>query len=783
MRNRRYLLGMGLLLILLGGSLSSLALPTNAPDPNPDGAPPLKLEGALAQLLSPDGKDPRRTKLQVRASTLRISQGDGIVSVIVERNPMGFLGSAGLLAEIRALGGSVEAQSSCCLRVRIPPQRLGELARLPGVAFVRRPYRPYALGGPAYATGALPTGALALHGYGIQGQGVRVAIIDIGFEGLGDALRRGLIDPKAIVATRDYSGQGLETGGDHGLQVARIVHEMAPKAELILMNLGEEADEVVLENAVEEAVRLGARVINHSIGWFDTNFGDGTGVVNEIVRRAYERGVLWVNAAGNQAQAHWTGLLRDDDRDGWAEFSFGREEIFVGSAPARDGGVFVGGTVGVITLVLVWDDWPRTRQDLDLYLLNGRGEVVAQAAAPQRGLDPPRELLEYWVREPGIFKLKVKIRRVDRPLRIKIFSLQHPLTPSVPHGSVVAPADCPCALAVGAINLRQWDEGVVEPFSARGPTSDGRVKPDLVAPDSLRDPGTSFAAPHVAGAAALLLSRRPAWSVEELREALERDALDIGPPGKDVESGAGKLHLSVGYPQAVRSLSARTLRPEESAGVEVRVSVRMPAARFGALTLAETVPPGFVLEPVENAGAALSLREEEGEEGLRAQWTWPTLGPGDAREVVYRLRVLPGVPPGRYELRGELNGQPVQGDRSFEVLPCDSDSESDTEGLPARGARVEVRRTLQGLLFSPKGLRLPHGSWRVRVFAPGGQPVFDSRPVPWGQAVLWNLRDSRGRPVANGVYLVVVSREGAHDPRTPQHPPIRIQKIVILRRR
>jgi len=55
--------------------------------------------------------------------------------------------------------------------------------------------------------------------------------------------------------------------------------------------------------------------------------------------------------------------------------------------------------------------------------------------------------------------------------------------------------------------------------------------------------GTSAACPHVAGAAALVLSIRPDLSADQLAEVLEQSADDRGAPGKDPEEGYGRLNV------------------------------------------------------------------------------------------------------------------------------------------------------------------------------------------------------------------------------------------------
>ena len=120
---------------------------------------------------------------------------------------------------------------------------------------------------------------------------------------------------------------------------------------------------------------------------------------------------------------------------------------------------------------------------------------------------------------------------------------------------VTVPADGPNVIAVGAVELAQE---VIAPFSSRGPTADGRIKPDVVAPgtsivvvDTAPQEqeesfsgyrlarGTSFAAPLVSGAAALLRQVHPDWTPAEVAAALRGTARDLGESGPDTTFGWG----------------------------------------------------------------------------------------------------------------------------------------------------------------------------------------------------------------------------------------------------
>lgn len=173
-------------------------------------------------------------------------------------------------SQLSEFGCEVIATSRSFLQVVAPISQLHALAGLNGVRFIRAPIRPH--GSSTTSQGVALAGADTHHRNGVTGAGVRVAIIDSGFEGIDQAAQAG--DLPTRWRWWDFTGDGFEMNGVHGTGVAEIVYDMAPDAELYYYNVDSVVD---FENAVDAAIANGIDVVNCSLQWFGTGFGDGNG--------------------------------------------------------------------------------------------------------------------------------------------------------------------------------------------------------------------------------------------------------------------------------------------------------------------------------------------------------------------------------------------------------------------------------------------------------------------------------------------------------------------------
>ena len=489
---------------------------------------PPNLQSALWELATPSAAKPTHAKADPRVVVILVPAAGAAATIDT--------------TSFAALGVEILAQSRSLMRVSVPVASLRAVSELPSVAFVRRPQRPHAQ--QTLSEGLALIRAPENHAIGVKGQGVKVAIIDGGFKGakeLGE-------DMPESWWYRDYTGEGIYAGTDaHGTACAEIIYDVAPEAELYLYKV---EDIVDLENTKDRCIENGVAIVNYSATWVGEGFGDGRGLICDIVNDAADNGILWVNAVGNYAQKHYAGFWHDSDADNRHNFAEGDDAV---SFAAEIG--------DAIRVTLTWDDWPTTTQDYDLYLYYqdefGNIQEVDKSTDVQGEGGAPVEFIEYFAGRKGTYVISVVRVGEAQPKNFRVWSWHHDIEYPVATSSLGIPSDARGALSVGALPYDQWDLGTPASYSSRGPTADGRIKPDLVAPAGVTTVsydvdgfiGTSAAAPHVAGAAALLKSANPALSRDGLWQALVEATVDLGAPGKDDSTGYGKLVLPLPAPQ------------------------------------------------------------------------------------------------------------------------------------------------------------------------------------------------------------------------------------------
>jgi subtilisin family serine protease len=189
-------------------------------------------------------------------------------------------------------------------------------------------------------------------------------------------------------------------------------------------------------------------------------------------------------------------------------------------------------------------------------------------------------------------------------------------------GSIASPGSSKRAITVGAAD----GDLVMAGFSASGPTPLGEgLKPDVTAPGvgvvsalpggqfgSLS--GTSMAAPHVAGAAALLMALHPGWTVEQVKSALVSTGRPVWEDGSQsveaeaTRSGGGMIRLEAADEPLVfatpQSLALGLLDARVAAGASGTIELADAGGGAGLWAISIAAPSPLAASELRLPGTA-----------------------------------------------------------------------------------------------------------------------------------------------------------------------------------
>jgi hypothetical protein len=437
----------------------------------------------------------------------------------------------------------------------IEPARLPEVASAPGVRLVRDPLKARRAAPPVTSQEVAASGANKLHAQGATGQGVRVAVLDIGFAG-----HEALVGSELPAGTthESFLTDDGEPVSSWGTASAELVHDMAPGAELVLVAAGYKVE---LLGALDWLAGQDVQVIVCAVGHELWEPNDGHGPIATRVNELREQGIAFVTLAGDMGDRHYRASYVDLDG---THHDFGGEHVIRLNAA---GGICYHIEAGeTIDVSLVWDDWgpdpasPTSDDDYDLRLYYWHESMedwlyVTSTSGLQLGSQAPTEQLVYTTTHAACYGVAVRQWYDPDPHTFDLFSYIWPLQAElmVPARSVTTPCAAERAICVGAVD----EVNAIRMYSSQGPSIPNETtgqeipKPDLVSLDGVSTltsgetpyAGTFVSAMHVGGALALSLEMT-GGDLDAAEAALKAAVIDLGDPGFDTVYGHGRLHYA-----------------------------------------------------------------------------------------------------------------------------------------------------------------------------------------------------------------------------------------------
>ncbi|MHA4807239.1 T9SS type A sorting domain-containing protein [Flavitalea flava] len=443
--------------------------------------------------------------------------------------------------------------------------------------------------------------------YNVNGKGVKVGVLSDSYNNLGGAATGVLhgelpghnnpFNFKKPVQVLKELGSG---GTDEGRAMMEIIHDVAPGAELAFHT----ADSGMADFAqgIVDLQKAGCDVIADDVIYYAEPFFQD-GIIAQAVDQVKKKGATYFSSAGNSSIRSYESEYRPTHFFPFADTTLGTAHNFSGPTdPPRYAQPIYIPQGGILISSFQWDQSSFTasgvgpESDYDIYLTNSKGQIVAAGNSDNMASGDPIEVFGYYndTQDVTFYLTIVKFFGPDAT-RLKyllyndaLFYLTRVPIPGILSPALVGHAKAAGAIATGAAFYLQTppygvDTPVVEGFSSVGGTANYidilgnriaplvRNKPEIVAPDggntSFFDPfgngditedkdsfpnffGTSAAAPHAAGVAALMIEAQKIRTItpDQIKGVMSSHTWDMDDPyttgfdkGFDFTTGYGLI--------------------------------------------------------------------------------------------------------------------------------------------------------------------------------------------------------------------------------------------------
>lgn len=465
---------------------------------------------------------------------------------------------------------------------RLPISSLEQVAKITSLKFARPAYAKARAGAVTSQGDVAMLSDVARVAQAVDGTGVIIGSLSDSYDCQGGAAADVASNdlPAGVVVLAEETGCG--SGSDEGRAMMQIVHDVAPGASQAFHTAFN--GEASFANGIVDLVTVaGADIVNDDVIYFaEPMFQDG--IIAQAVDTVKAMGVPYFSAAGNQEDQSYEAVFRNSGVSGRLAGSI-RHDFDPGPGVDVLMEVSIPSDTQVI-FVLQWDDpffsvsgAPGADTDLDMILYSSKGQAQTGGIASNIGGDAV-EVFAFQT-NPGPtrkYQLSIDHNAGPAPGRVKFVYFgnmtinQFPTNSGTSYGHPIAAG----GQAVGAARYSQTPAYGVSPpileyFSSKGgvpilfdtsgnPVNELRQKPDFVAPNGGDNTffgsdyegngwpnffGTSAAAPHAAGMAALIKQFDNSLSPDDIYNTMKLTAIDMGVAGVDFDSGYGLVQATL----------------------------------------------------------------------------------------------------------------------------------------------------------------------------------------------------------------------------------------------